>query len=275
MGELKKIGDDCKWQFMGSECGKNLKCDRHLQVCTLESGRLDIQDLERQIGKKNKVAVEKLLKMNPKLANHDNRFASSLYHLQPIDIAAKIPDNQEIIKLLINNGANKNAQFPAPDTLYHAIYPNKNISNIIALLEEKWVDAPSLLWSRYTALISPTCSKDVEIVIKLLDAGANPNISDDDDGKTPLIKLASSEENEFTKGLAAILIKHGANPYLKDTTGKNALEYAEENGRVGLVQKIHELAPTAGGFRNKRRNTKKSNKKRRQRRKTRRSTRRS
>jgi ankyrin repeat protein len=273
MSERKKIGDDCKWQFMGSECGTNLKCHRDLQVCTLENGRLDIQDIERQIVKKNKVAVEKLLKMNSKLANHDNRFASSLYHLQPIDIAAERPDNQEVIKLLIKYGANKNAQFPRPNTLYHAIYPNKNISNITALLEEKWIDAPSLLWSRYTALISPTCSEDVQIVIKLLDAGANPNISDDD-GKTPLIKLAESEENEFTKGLAAILIKHGADPYLKDTTGKNALEYAEENGRVGLVQKIHELAPAAGGSRNKRRATKKINKKRKQktqRRQTRRS----
>jgi hypothetical protein len=47
------------------------------------------------------LAVEKLLIMNPKLANHDNRFASSLYHMQPIDIAVERPDNQEIIKFTL------------------------------------------------------------------------------------------------------------------------------------------------------------------------------
>ena len=101
MSAPKNIGDDCKWQFMGSECDTNLKCNRDLQICTLENGRLDIQDIERQIVKKNKVAVEKLLIMNPKLANHDNRFASSLYHMQPIDIAVERPDNQEIIKFTL------------------------------------------------------------------------------------------------------------------------------------------------------------------------------
>ncbi|GAA5140580.1 ankyrin repeat domain-containing protein [Thalassotalea piscium] len=71
---------------------------------------------------------------------------------------------------------------------------------------------------------------NLERVLLLLEKNANPNIGDLEN-YTPLMYIASAGNT----ALAALFLKHGAKIDLKDSTGKNALNYVREHNRKVLI----------------------------------------
>lgn len=162
----------------------------------------------------------------------------------------------DALRLLIRYGANPTA----PGVLIGAAS-----SGIPAVVQEILKYKPEINsrgQNGTTALI--TClqayhSKDTDVNLKevirtLLDAGADPNIADDE-GKTPLIANAWDVEiakmllahgasvnaqakdgftpllNAGTAELMRLLLEHGADPFAKTKEGKTALDWAKQMGR--------------------------------------------
>lgn len=73
------------------------------------------------------------------------------------------------------------------------------------------------------------------IVATLLDHGADPNLPDQFESKTPLhVAVDFSHPSDAVKdrylGIVTLLLAHGADPLLKDKEGKTPLDSAERNG---------------------------------------------
>ncbi|WP_306567586.1 ankyrin repeat domain-containing protein [Flavobacterium lindanitolerans] len=82
-----------------------------------------------------------------------------------------------------------------------------------------------------TALMAASVKGNVEIVKKLLEKKANPNIPDSN-GTTALIYASIFKNYE----IAAFLIKAEADPYAKDNRGNSALDYAILSNDDKLIQ---------------------------------------
>lgn len=83
------------------------------------------------------------------------------------------------------------------------------------------------------------------IVATLLDHGADPNLRDQFESKTPLHAAADfSHPSDFVKdrylGIVTLLLAHGADPSLKDKKGKTPLDYAETNGHSRIAEVLRQ-----------------------------------
>jgi uncharacterized protein len=75
-----------------------------------------------------------------------------------------------------------------------------------------------------------TASRNLDIVRAVLDAGADPNVPQQQ-GFVPLHEAASSGNRE----MAELLVKHGANPSLTNEAGKSAIDLARDKGHHDLA----------------------------------------
>lgn len=103
------------------------------------------------------------------------------------------------------------------------------------------VDAPRMkgVWCEngFTALITLAESGEfIEIVETLLDAGADPNLPEEDTGGTPLMYAAKRGYLEIVR----LLLEAGADPNIKDTYGETALMKAEKFGKNEVVEVLHQ-----------------------------------
>ncbi len=73
-------------------------------------------------------------------------------------------------------------------------------------------------------------SKNIDIVRAVLEAGANPNVPQQQ-GFVPLHEAGTSGNRE----LAELLVKHGADPYLANDAGKTTIDLAREKGHAELA----------------------------------------
>ncbi len=139
--------------------------------------------------------------------------------------AAEVPDNKDVVSLLVSYGALDAHTKPAGELarqLIYAVYL-ANAPRINAMLDAE----ASLAWERYsrgdTALHHATRNGDLEIVIHLVDHGADVNATSDN-GHFPLYCAAGHGHAETTR----YLLENGADPAAAMNDGKTVAEWLKQ-----------------------------------------------
>jgi len=168
--------------------------------------------------------------------------------------AAAASGSPEIAALLIDHGAKVDLRSEGvPEPIQLAVGRDNNA--VVALLLDHGADANSVRLSGSGTLLheAATHSDNRELVELLLKHGANPNARDGD-ARTPLHIAASNTEartvpaplgkipsRTFARKLEIVqaLLKGGADPSLRDVSGKTAADYAK------LAREDREESPAA------------------------------
>ncbi len=86
-------------------------------------------------------------------------------------------------------------------------------------------------------------SKNIAIVRAVLEAGADPNVPQQQ-GFVPLHEAGTSGNRE----LAELLVKHGADPHLANDAGKTSIDLAREKGHAELAEWMIGVRPPNSPF---------------------------
>ncbi len=198
--------------------------------------------------------LTKLKKIIPLIRNRDIRDKNNMTAL----MYAAEKNHPEVVKLLINNGADIEACHYRATALVYAVY-NGNMACVRALLDAKAKTDICLRFNGnqgilhlipkgnveilhmliqagaplnqtddggHTPLMWAVLQKDLTFLTILLNAGANPNLALPSWFESgPITPLMAAAENGFTDGIKALLTA-GANKNLKNKSGKTALDYA-------------------------------------------------
>ncbi len=145
--------------------------------------------------------------------------------LTMLHYAAQKDTNIKEIAELLNDGADQNIQDAYGLTVLHRVIEHeeneKNMLEIVDLLLAKGSDLNKQDNQGMTALHYATWHKKVAVMARLLDNGADPNISTTGGGLTPLHIAAITNQADA----AELLLKHKANFYAKDHKGLTAYEW--------------------------------------------------
>ncbi|MBI5430366.1 MAG: ankyrin repeat domain-containing protein [Nitrosomonadales bacterium] len=150
----------------------------------------------------------------------------------------KKPD--EIIKMLVRNGADVNAKGDAGWTpLIWAIY-NDN-AEVVKALVSKGANVNAQDDNGKEALIYAMEKNNTVIIQKLLNNGADVNARNSN-GVPALVWSAANGSADIVK----MLLARGAIVNAKDNLGHTALDVALENGNAGIVQMLRDRGARAG-----------------------------
>jgi len=149
----------------------------------------------------------------------------------PIIIEAVAQNNYNVVKILLENGADVNATMDSETTLLMIASLNKNDSyKIVSLLIKKGADVNACNNKGSTALLYSSLRGKTEVVKLLLKKGANPNHPNSI--TTPLMIAASQKEYEICK----MLIEKGADKYAVDEKGITVLDYAKSGKDKRIIE---------------------------------------
>lgn len=136
----------------------------------------------------------------------------------------------EIVKLLIENGANPNITQKSRQT----IFDNKPINQeettpLILAIKKDYVDEPP----------------SIEMIEYLIAKGANVNQTDSQGYTPLMATLDYrwANQHQIRYEIAVILLNAGAEPNITDFNNKTALQYAYENNFLSMVRLLSKLAP--------------------------------
>lgn len=164
--------------------------------------------------------VETLLKGDTN-GTADPNFQEEYYnHLPPLFWAIH-SNNEELVKLLINYGANVNAQSPKGSLLMYST-TFKCEPGIINVLLEYGANANFQDNDGWTPLYFAVINKNIKIIKILLEYQANPNVLNNNQW-SPLYAASGSKEN---LEIIQLLLKHGADLTLGDENGYTPLHRA-------------------------------------------------
>lgn len=134
------------------------------------------------------------------------------------------------------------SSLPAPNVVGEALWTAAENGDVeaanLALSEGTPVDAADPFGR--TALMSAAAGGHHLLVLRLLEAGADPNAASAT-GRTPLMFAAESSPNALTP---LLLLNAGADPHAADEEGLRALELAADNAAIrgsGLWGRLEEL----------------------------------
>jgi ankyrin repeat protein len=126
--------------------------------------------------------------------------------------------------------------------LMHAVMRN-DPEKIAALIKAGvWLDETD---EGETALHWAVSRQHTEIVTMLLDAGANPNVPDND-GYTPLHDVAEMGDCPPARTMLEALLAAGADPAAGDRFGRTALLEAARGGRLAVLDRLLAQLPKGG-----------------------------
>jgi ankyrin repeat protein len=124
-----------------------------------------------------------------------------------------------------DSGINRFRSKQGQTLLQHAVISQRE--DVVKFLIEKGANVNAMDWYGETALVHLIKNNyNFEILTLLLENGANPNWSDEY-GETVLYMAVGAERD---MDALTLLIKHGASPTLKTTVGDTPLNYAREIG---------------------------------------------
>ena len=152
--------------------------------------------------------------------------------LNALIMASSVNRNCEIIKMLIDAGANVNSKTKNGRTVLMmaaAFNPNPEV---VKLLIKAGADVNAKSDNQRTALSCPMFEPSPEVIKALINAGADVNAKDDD-GATPLMYIVSGQNPDAIK----TLLKAGAN--VNDVSNNGTI--AAINASLNKDPKIHSL----------------------------------
>lgn len=157
-------------------------------------------------------------------------------------IQASLFGHVEVVKYLLQHGANPNIKDEYGSTALDSAVHNEPqlnkdvtaINEIVKSLISAGANVNHVVNGVHvgsTVLIDASNNGYSDVVKMLLEAGADPNITDDYNN-TPISLASNAGYTEIVK----VLLEHGANPNVKDSSGKTPLNYAEEHGYSEIIQ---------------------------------------
>ena len=194
-----------------------------VQLVVLNFVQADAGEVEKlvQASSRNHVdQVDELLRtpMNP---NPEGELAISgkLLHTTPLHVAA-VKGHTEVVKLLLEAGADKNAAVLNGRAALH-LGAMKGHSEVVKLLLEAGADKDATSFAGMTALHLAAVFGCLEVAKLLLEAGAEKNAATDP-GKTPLHLSVENGRTEVVK----LLLAAGADQNLANLKGEKPIDRA-------------------------------------------------
>jgi hypothetical protein len=170
------------------------------------------------------------------------------------DLPQNCPDNLELVRALLDHGADPNAADPKGFTsLLYAIRWQERVTAGILLAHGADPDRGDR--NRVTPLMVAVYLSDTPAIRMLLDRGAHVDRQDDISGQTALMLAAILKRPSC---IAALMAGH-PDLNLRDHAGKSALDYANASGDRGMLAVLKRARAlrdrpvrSAGGFRHHR-----------------------
>ena len=194
--------------------------------------------------------VKKIVEQDPRLVNQDDKYEwRPIFHAglrrhydvvkylidcgadlaahdgYAIHYAGEVPNNKEVVSLLITYGGLDAHAKPRSEAARQFIYAVflANVQRVNAMLR----DTPKLVQERYargdTALHHATRNGDLEIVEQLVDSGADVNVTSDH-AHFPLYCAAGHGHVDTTQ----YLVEHGADLQARLSDGKTVVEWLKQ-----------------------------------------------
>ena len=145
----------------------------------------------------------------------------------PILDAIEIGKNEKLALLLMKCGADLTVRNENGKTLLHLAVANRMDNLVLSLLKKK-LNVNSVDDNGQTPLFEST---DFKTALLLLENGADPNHLAHD-GSTALM-WAGRRGSEM---IVRLLLKHDADPEIRDQNGARAVDYALKNKKIGIAQ---------------------------------------
>lgn len=170
----------------------------------------------------NNLALAELL-----LRHHANVNAMDHFGQAPLLLATGSDEKRAVVELLLANGADVNERNKNGGTVLSVVV-EANATNILKtiLAHKPDLEARFEAWhgsGQFTPLQLAVVGGNQSIVAMLLEAGANPNVTDER-GRTPLHWTVQNQQMEIAK----LLLEHHADPNVADRNGVTPLRIASD-----------------------------------------------
>ncbi len=121
------------------------------------------------------------------------------------------------------------------DNAYTEACKNGNLELVRRYIQEEGCSPDDCDSKYWTPLVAAAYHGHDDLVVFLIQQGADLNTRDENDGWTPLISAAYKGHSKIVE----TLLEQGADQYLRDKKGRNAADLAEKEGhsRIGLLLK--------------------------------------